>query len=280
MKVVITGREFELTAAECWQIPVLRTKLEQLKKVKTKASSGVDRQYFPPATTISFFDQGQEQEVTIVKVDEYDEDADDLDDTDLDSKFKKASHSSDVDNIKEPHPDNKKEPHPNYIKKPHPNRRASIKSISTDPIRPKWSLKSAESNTPPPVPTYRFRRNLAAFKAVLDYAQSGELHAPSHICPRVFTRELEFWGIDPGNLEGCCYAIVAEFYTNQMLVNTFQKKVRRFFLSRLESTNPNRKFSNKMWQTMTLPNSNFAAMVIPFSQFFSFFQFGFFFHIF
>lgn len=49
-----------------------------------------------------------------------------------------------------------------------------------------------------------YSRPLSMFEAVLAYYQTGQLHIPSHVCPKAFKLELDFWEIDSNELENCC----------------------------------------------------------------------------
>lgn len=60
-----------------------------------------------------------------------------------------------------------------------------------------------------------FERNATVFAAVVEYVQNDELHAPHDICPKLFARELNFWGFDIDLLEPCCFAGVVHFLYEQ-----------------------------------------------------------------
>lgn len=53
-------------------------------------------------------------------------------------------------------------------------------------------------------PEFAVDRHPGCFAAILDFFQTGELHIPHDICPRVFKRELEFWEIEEHLLADCC----------------------------------------------------------------------------
>ena len=52
---------------------------------------------------------------------------------------------------------------------------------------------------------YFFDRNAVIFNEVLNYYRTGQLHCPTHICASQFAEELAFWGINPQNMEPCCW---------------------------------------------------------------------------
>ena len=53
---------------------------------------------------------------------------------------------------------------------------------------------------------YFFDRNAVIFHEVLNYYRTGQLHCPTHLCASQFQEELAFWGINPQNMEPCCWA--------------------------------------------------------------------------
>lgn len=51
---------------------------------------------------------------------------------------------------------------------------------------------------------YYFARHVGCFEAALDYLNLRELHMPQDVCPSVFIREMEFWGVDVNEMKNCC----------------------------------------------------------------------------
>ncbi|WAR15479.1 KCNB2-like protein [Mya arenaria] len=47
-------------------------------------------------------------------------------------------------------------------------------------------------------------RPAECFAAIFAFCQTEELHMPTHVCPLAFKRELEYWNIQPTELEKCC----------------------------------------------------------------------------
>ena len=61
-------------------------------------------------------------------------------------------------------------------------------------------------------------RNAVAFRAILDYYLSGNLHMPTELCPSSFKLDLDFWGIEPAAMEknvairNTCYSLKINKY--------------------------------------------------------------------
>ena len=55
-----------------------------------------------------------------------------------------------------------------------------------------------------------FDRHPGLFAHVLNYFRTGKLHVPRDICGPMFEEELAFWGIDPMEIEHCCWAYYDE----------------------------------------------------------------------
>ena len=66
-----------------------------------------------------------------------------------------------------------------------------------------------------------FERNPIVFAAIIDYVQNSELHAPPHVCPKLFARDLSFWGFNIDEVESCCFSRVVHFLWEQVKLKTF-----------------------------------------------------------
>lgn len=51
---------------------------------------------------------------------------------------------------------------------------------------------------------FYFERPTVPFESILTYYQTGQLHLPPNVCPKVFKEELRFWEIDDEVMEQCC----------------------------------------------------------------------------
>ncbi|XP_050416236.1 potassium voltage-gated channel protein Shaw [Patella vulgata] len=52
---------------------------------------------------------------------------------------------------------------------------------------------------------YFFDHDPEVFKAILQYLRTGELHLPASMCGASVKTELEFWGVEEGDIEDCCW---------------------------------------------------------------------------
>lgn len=59
-------------------------------------------------------------------------------------------------------------------------------------------------------PEFFFDRHPGLFAHVLNYFRTGKLHVPRDICGPMFEQELAFWGINPKEIEHCCWAYYDE----------------------------------------------------------------------
>ncbi|WAR14314.1 KCNAG-like protein [Mya arenaria] len=61
-------------------------------------------------------------------------------------------------------------------------------------------------------------RNPAAFQCILQYHQGGQLHMPSEMCPSIFQREMEFWGLKKSALSKCCLVKYIGYFDDQAVL--------------------------------------------------------------
>ena len=71
---------------------------------------------------------------------------------------------------------------------------------------------------------YFFDRNAVIFNEVLNYYRTGQLHCPTHICASQFAEELAFWGINPQNMEPCCWVHYKNHITNEKSLRSCAKE--------------------------------------------------------
>ncbi|XP_052797376.1 potassium voltage-gated channel protein Shaw-like isoform X3 [Mya arenaria] len=50
-----------------------------------------------------------------------------------------------------------------------------------------------------------FDRDPYAFNIIINYLRYGNLHLPTNLCGPTLMREFEYWGIDEGDIERCCF---------------------------------------------------------------------------
>ncbi|XP_052820039.1 potassium voltage-gated channel protein egl-36-like [Mya arenaria] len=64
-------------------------------------------------------------------------------------------------------------------------------------------------------------RNPAAFQCILQYHQGGQLHMPSEMCPSIFQREMEFWGLKKSALSKCCLVKYIGYFDDQAVLKVY-----------------------------------------------------------
>ncbi|XP_021376164.1 potassium voltage-gated channel subfamily A member 4-like [Mizuhopecten yessoensis] len=69
--------------------------------------------------------------------------------------------------------------------------------------------------------TLFFSRPSTPFDDILAYYQTGELHMPSNVCPKAYKRELEFWGLDPDDMQHCCRFKYLAFFDDFETISAF-----------------------------------------------------------
>lgn len=128
--------------------------------------------------------------------------------------------------------------------------------------------------------SFQFDRPIPSFQAVLEYYQTGQLHMPLNTCPKSFQNELEFWEIDPGEMEKCCLYQYITFMDDFETLYTFQtslQKEREQTDTRLKSKKSSCKHvSARLWAILDNKESSLLAKVyiVPFSSSsFSYFPF-------
>ncbi|XP_070206504.1 potassium voltage-gated channel protein Shaw-like [Littorina saxatilis] len=91
----------------------------------------------------------------------------------------------------------------------------------------KTSLEERKKgDTDSPSDEVYFERNPSVFAAVVDYVQNNELHVPTKVCPKLFARDLNFWGFDIDEVEPCCFSGVVHFLWEQEKLGKFHDFLR------------------------------------------------------
>ncbi|KAJ8301661.1 hypothetical protein KUTeg_020648 [Tegillarca granosa] len=75
--------------------------------------------------------------------------------------------------------------------------------------------------------SFQFDRPIPSFQTVLEYYQTEQLHMPVNTCPKSFQKELEFWEIDPGEMEKCCLYQYITFMDDFETLYNFQTSLQK-----------------------------------------------------
>ncbi|XP_041377354.1 potassium voltage-gated channel subfamily C member 3-like [Gigantopelta aegis] len=112
---------------------------------------------------------------------------------------------------------------------------------------------------------YFFERNAASFEALLEFLHRGDLHLPPTVCPKVFSQEMNFWGVDITKMGSCCYVKLVVFEENQKSLARFDKhtnQARLMYEPRPSPLWPRwERFRVSVWNILDVPSSSRAAKV-------------------
>lgn len=113
---------------------------------------------------------------------------------------------------------------------------------------------------------YFLERNFEVFTAVLSYFQGNGLHVPALTCIAEFKKELDFWEIDPQEIEPCCYSKYIGFFDDQkaltILTDDQTERInQRTELQRRVKAEGWISFQAKVWSVLEEPSFNIFAKV-------------------
>ena len=105
-----------------------------------------------------------------------------------------------------------------------------------------------------------------AFEAMLYYYLYGHLHMPPDICPSVFKAEMTFWGIEPEELDKCCYQKYVTFFDGEQtlrIMETDEEKrlAEKSQLIELSRGRDWRAIQGRVWLILNEPFFSTAAKV-------------------
>ena len=137
-------------------------------------------------------------------------------------------------------------------------------------------LTESLSNYDPITQEYFFDRHPGVFLQILNYYYTGRLHYPTNVCGTLFEEELEFWGLDMGEVEPCCYKKYHQHRATQETLETLD----RLNIDSVSHTNHNdlkvkfqvdnnnlgrfsffKRLQPVVWQLFEEPKSSKAAVV-------------------
>ena len=108
--------------------------------------------------------------------------------------------------------------------------------------------------------TVYFDQDATLFGDILRCCRTGEVHIPAFVCPRVFLKQMEFWGIPVQKIAPCCWPTV---YKTDSILNSLDK------LTEVTSQSPEERKKNKglsrvekLWLFLDKPNYSNAAKVL------------------
>ena len=93
------------------------------------------------------------------------------------------------------------------------------------------------------------------------FSSAGELHVPLDVCGAVVKRELDFWGIDEGEIESCCWISYSSYIDNQKNLAEFNENI----VIEDNSIDPSivgwQRIQYKIWMILDHPRSSNLALV-------------------
>lgn len=165
----------------------------------------------------------------------------------------------------------------------HETYRATLKKIPATRLS---RLTEALANYDPVLNEYFFDRHPGVFAQIINYYRTGKLHYPTDVCGPLFEEELEFWTLDPNQVEPCCWMTYTQHRDTQETLAVLdrldldgeklsEEEIARKFNWDDESKYVNgvlpwyRQLQPKLWQLFDEPySSNSAKAVACISVFF------------
>lgn len=134
------------------------------------------------------------------------------------------------------------------------------------PLSPEYDYTTGE---------YFFDRHPGIFNEVLNYYRTGKLHCPTHICASEFSEELVFWGINPQNMESCCWVHYRNHIKNEKSLQTYGEHHESSTVVDVRSGSVRvmsnvctsksvvtwKKYKNMIWTILEKPNSTALSKV-------------------
>uniref|UniRef100_A0A7E4VV02 BTB domain-containing protein n=1 Tax=Panagrellus redivivus TaxID=6233 RepID=A0A7E4VV02_PANRE len=139
-------------------------------------------------------------------------------------------------------------------------------------------LTTSLANYDPVLNEYFFDRHPGVFAQVLNYYRTGTLHYPLDVCGPLFEEELKYWGLDPNEVEPCCWMTYTQHRDTQEVLTTLEKlDVDTEKLNNQEelykqfgweddfhnqSLSIWQKIKPKLWRLFDEPNSSYGSNII------------------
>jgi len=112
--------------------------------------------------------------------------------------------------------------------------------------------------------TVFYERPTEAFKAVLAYHQTGQLHMPTNMCPKLFGNELKFWGIPVHEMENCCLYRYYAYLDDYEMKTAFHDSINK--TSKTNVVTPKghskiKRYRMKIWTYLNYEDKSFMSKV-------------------
>ncbi|XP_060070119.1 potassium voltage-gated channel subfamily A member 1-like [Ylistrum balloti] len=113
--------------------------------------------------------------------------------------------------------------------------------------------------------TLFFSRPSTIFEDILAYYQTGELHMPANVCPKAYKRELEFWELDPDDMQYCCRFKYLAFFDEFETISAFQSSIEKTVYTAPANNpvpSPIGKFRARIWSVMEHEDSTVSSKIV------------------
>ncbi|XP_033725292.1 potassium voltage-gated channel protein Shaw-like [Pecten maximus] len=113
--------------------------------------------------------------------------------------------------------------------------------------------------------TLSFSRPSPPFDDILAYYQTGELHMPVNICPKAYKRELDFWELDPDDMQYCCRFKYLAFFDEFETISTFQASIEKTnFTSAVSNSSLSTigRFRARVWSVIEHEESTVISKIV------------------
>jgi len=127
----------------------------------------------------------------------------------------------------------------------HETYRSTLKNIPD--TRLSWIAEESATHSPeydPVTGEFFFDRHPQVFSHILNYYRTGNLHVPYDVCGPLFEEELQYWGMDDGQVESCCWLSYRQHRDAQETLKDFEGKFIILFYTGLKKPRIREKIRN------------------------------------
>ncbi|XP_069121420.1 potassium voltage-gated channel protein Shaw-like [Argopecten irradians] len=128
----------------------------------------------------------------------------------------------------------------------------------------KLAIESSSSGTDAKK-TLFFSRPNTPFDEILAYYQTGELHMPINICPKAYKRELDFWELDPDEMQYCCRFKYLAFLDEFETISSFQASIEKANITTAavtSTTSSVKRFRARVWSVIEHEESTVISKIV------------------
>ncbi|XP_067931153.1 potassium voltage-gated channel protein Shaw-like [Watersipora subatra] len=117
---------------------------------------------------------------------------------------------------------------------------------------------------------YFYDRSPEAFRSILEYYRTDELHVAEYVCGNAMKQELEFWGLSEAEIEPCCWGSYAKYHSHKEtlanLESAFGGEEEYNFIEEtktLKNTGTRwQQFKRKAWMALEFPSETNTGKIL------------------